>query len=129
MAKVPRTELAQVLVQKLQSKKTPKEIAAYLLETNRTNELDSLLRDIITLRAELGIVEVTAVSARELSPASTNEIKAEIKRVYPRASEIIVNERIDFNQIGGVRLEFPDRQLDLSVRGKLNQFKRLTTGN
>lgn len=131
MSKVPRPQIASVLVKKLAKSPSEKhlanEIAAYLLEENRTGELDSLLRDVINLRAENGLVEVTAVSTHELSPAATSLVELEVKRLYPAASKVIVSERIDLGQIGGVRLEFPDKQLDLSIRNKLNKFKQLTT--
>lgn len=130
MSKAPRTQVASVLTKLVKSvgeKHLAKEVAAYLLEENRTGELDSLLRDVTHQRAEAGIIEVTAVSAHELSPTVTSDIKAQVKRLYPDAKQIIVNERVDLDQIGGVRLELPDRQLDLSVRAKLNKFKQLTT--
>ncbi len=130
MAKVSRTTVASVINNKLaksRGKQLARELAAYLLETNRTSELDSLIRDVIGARARSGVIEATAVSAHELTPAATSDIKAEIERLYPGAKEIIINERIDIDQIGGVRLELPDKQLDLSVRGKLNHLKQLIT--
>lgn len=132
MSDFSRLQLASVLAKKTSSasarpEKLTREIAAYLLATSQTGELDSLARDMINDRAASGIVEVTAVSARELTPSANAEIRAEVKQLYPAAREIIINERIDFDQIGGVRLEFPDKQLDLSVRNKLNRFKQLTT--
>lgn len=130
--KVPRNELVPVLAKlsgKLPVKKFIVEVADYLLDTNRTGELDSLARDLINYRAEKGIIEVTAVSSRALTPAAIKEIKQKTQQLYPVARHIIVNQRLDDNQIGGVRLELPGQQLDLTVRSKLNQFKQLTAGN
>lgn len=130
--KVPRSDLVPILDKlstKLPAKKFSKEVANYLLDNNRTGELDSLARDLVSYRAEKGIVEVTAVSAHKLAPAVVREIKQKTARIFPSARRIIVNQRIDETQIGGVRLELPGQQLDLSVRGKLNQFKQLTAGN
>jgi F0F1-type ATP synthase delta subunit len=129
--KVPRSELVPVLAklsQKLPPKKFTAEMANYLLSENRIGELDSLARDLINYRAENGVVEVTAVSARPLAPSVLNDAKRKVKQLYPAARQIIVNQRIDDDQIGGVRLEMPGKQLDLSVRNKLNQFKQLTAG-
>lgn len=127
--KIPRSELTPIIAKlavKLPAKKLADEVASYLLTENRTGELDSIARDLVNYRAENGVVEVTAVSARELTASSFAEVKSEVKRVYPSAKEIIINQRIDADQIGGVRLEFPDKQLDLSIRQKLNHFKQLT---
>lgn len=130
--KVPRHDLLLILAKlstKLPTKKFVGEVASYLLSENRTGELDSLARDLINYRAQNGIVEVTTVSAHQLSPAVLKDIRQQVKRLYPNARQIIVNQRLDDSQIGGVRLELPDKQLDLSVRGKINRFKQLAVGN
>lgn len=114
---------------KMPAKKFAMETASYLLRENRSGELDSLARDLINYRAEQGIVEVTAVSAYPLTAAALKEVEAQAKQLYPKAREVIINQRIDEAQIGGVRLELPGWQLDLSIRTKLNKFKQLTAGN
>jgi len=114
---------------KLPPKKFAGEVASYLLANNRTGELDSLARDLVSYRAENGVVEVTAVSAHKLTSAALKEVNQTVKQIYPEANRVIVNHRIDEEQVGGVRLEFPEQQLDLTVRGKLNQFKQLTSGS
>lgn len=131
--RAPRNELVSILARlsnELPAKKFAGEVASYLLRENRTGELDSLARDLIDYRAqELGVVEITAVSARKLSPAALAKVKTQVKRIHPKARQIIINQRIDEEQIGGVRLELPGQQLDLSLRSKLNKFKQLTVGS
>jgi F0F1-type ATP synthase delta subunit len=130
--KTPRSELIPVLAKlstKLSVKKFSAEVADYLLDENRTGELDSLARDLVDYRAANGVVEVSAVSAHQLSPAALKEIKQKVKQIYPQARQIIINQRLDPDQIGGLRLELPNQQLDLSLRAKLNQFKQMTAGN
>jgi F0F1-type ATP synthase delta subunit len=129
--KTPRHTIAALLAQRslapgLNTKQFSRSIAAYLLETGRTGELSSLMRDVMEYRAEHGIVEVVAVSAHELSTQVQTDIRTQVKRLQPDAKHIIISEVIDPNVIGGVRLELPHQQLDLSVRGKLNRFKQLT---
>jgi F0F1-type ATP synthase delta subunit len=124
-----RSELVPILVKlsgKLSAKRFSKEVAGYLLDKNMTDELDSLTRDMVSYRAESGVVEVNTVSAHQLSGAALKEVRGKVKQLYPSARQIIINQRIDQDQIGGVRLELPDQQLDLSIRGKLNRFKQLT---
>ena len=128
--KVARYQLAQVLAEKslgsVNEQAFANEIAAYLLDENRTGDLDSLLRDIWQYRTDNGIVEVVVQTAHELTPAVRKDIESEVRRAYPTAKKIIVTEHIDANVVGGVRLEFANEQLDLSVRAKLNRFKQLT---
>lgn len=129
---MPRSELAMVLAKlsdELPAKKVAAEIAGYLLSENRTGELDSLTRDLVNLRAEQGIVEVTVISARELTASGLEEVKSKVKQFYPHARQIIINQRVDASQVGGVRLELPGKQLDLSIKGKLNKLKQLTASN
>lgn len=129
MSKVPRNELVPVLAKlsgKLPAKKFIDEVAGYLLDENRTGELDSLARDLVDYRAQNGTVEVSAVSAHKLDAAALKEVRQQVKKLYPTVRNTIINEQIDESQIGGVRLEFPGRQLDLSLRAKVNKFKQLT---
>ena len=130
--KTPLHQVASVLAKqslKAGSNQTKfsRQIAAYLLSTNRTGELESLLRDMTLYRAEDGIVEVTAVSAFDLPAHIKQDLRSRVKQLYPEAKEIIINERRDPSLVGGLKLELPDAQLDLSIRAKLNQFRALTT--
>ena len=130
--KEPMHQVARVLVQRTNAsnfdeKQFAREVAAYLLNTGRTGQLNSLARDMIKERASGGIVEVTVVSAHALTDTVRADIRAQVEQLYPNATQSIVNERVDANVVGGVRLEFPEQQLDLSVRNKLNRFKALTT--
>jgi F0F1-type ATP synthase delta subunit len=130
MAKIPRHTLASVIAGKLTAgneKKLAREAAAYLLSEKRSGELDSLLRDVEQYRADNGVVEVVAVSAFPLDAKARKEIEAKIREVYPQAKQVMITERIDADQLAGVRLELANQQLDLTIRTKLNQFKQLTT--
>lgn len=127
--KTPRTTVAGVVARKLGRMPTAdlgREVAAYLLSENRIGELDSLLRDIAELRASEGMVEVTAVSAFSLNDSVRRDIESRIRQLYPGATDIIIDARLDPEVVGGVRLELSHQQLDLSVRAKLNKFKQLT---
>jgi F0F1-type ATP synthase delta subunit len=129
--KAPRTRISRVIADKTlkqgSSKRLSREVAAYLLAERRTGQLESILRDIQADWAEAGRVEVIATSAHPLTAAVQADIKRRIKKVYPDAKQIIVTGQHDPEVIGGVRLSLADRQLDLSVQAKLNQFKQLTT--
>lgn len=129
--KTPRHQIAAVLADQtlepgFDADNFSRSVAAYLLNEHRTSELNSLLRDIMQKRAEQGIIEVLAVSAHELSTEVTEQIKSTVRELYPEAKKIIISPVKDVEVLGGVRLELPNQQLDLTVRGKLNRFKQLT---
>lgn len=128
MSKVGRTVLTRTLSKRLSDPKIAQEIAAYLIAEKRTQELDSLVRDLAQYRADHeNIVEVEAVSAHPLDIAAKAQIKAKITALYPAVKQIIITERHDPEALGGVRLELANQQLDLSARAKLNRFKQLTS--
>lgn len=131
--KAPRTRLAKLVadttLKQGVSPRFNRELAAYLLSEGRVSELDSLLRDVQADWAAAGHLEVVARSAYPLSKSVRTDIKRRVKQLYPQARQIVINEVIDPEMVGGVRLNLPDRQLDLSLRAKLNQFKQsITTG-
>jgi len=127
--KQPRTKIARVIADKTlqdgSSKKLSREVAAYLLSEGRVNELDSVLRDVQADWAAAGYVEVLAASAHELTAAVKADITRQVKHLHPEAKQVIVTEVRDPAVIGGVKLNFANQQLDLSVQAKLNKFKQL----
>ena len=130
MSRASRSQLARVLADRFATAKDvpalEHAIAEYLLREKRVGELDSLLRDIAQIRADEGYVEADVVSAFPLTDAAEADAKDLLKSAYPDAKSIVLNERINSDVIGGMRLELANQQLDLSIRAKLNQFKQLT---
>lgn len=128
--KATRTRLATVIDQRSSStgdvKRLSLEIAAYLLSEGRTGELDSIMRDIMQLRADHGVVEVIAVDAFPLNDQSRQSIEALMWRYFPDAKQIIISEMHDQSVLGGTKLILANQQLDTSIRSKLNRFKQLT---
>lgn len=128
MYTVSRHDIAAHIAGKSLSKDTSglaREVAAYLLAEGRTSELDSLLRDVMLARVELGVIDVNVVSKYDLTEQVRTEIRAQISSLYPSAKRIELNEYHDDNVIGSIRVELADKQLDLSVQAKLNKFKSL----
>lgn len=118
--------IAKTTLAKGSSKQLAKEVAAYLLNEKRSSELDSLMRDVQASWAEAGVVEAIASSAHPLDAVTKKQILSEVQRVYPEAKKIVITEQHDPEVIGGVRIQLPNKQLDLTVEAKLNQFKQLT---
>ena len=129
MNKVSRQELAEVIAERTlhisDHDKLAKSIAAYLAGERRSYDVSSLMRDVQQYRLKAGIVEATAVSAHELTPAVIKDVKDMLKEHFPSARRFIINERIDEDVVGGIRIELPQETLDLSIKSKLNLFKRL----
>lgn len=119
--------IAEQTLNKGMSKKFSREVAAYLLKEGRVGELASIIRDIRVDWLKAGIVTVTAYSKEPLKATTRERIKERAQRRFPKAKQVIVTEKRDPDIIGGVRLSLPNRQLDLGVRSKLNQFKQLIT--
>ena len=101
-------------------------VAGYLLEENRVDELDSIMRDVLAYRNAHGHVEVTVVSAYPISAQVRDDVMQAVKQEYPGAVSYNINETIDPTVVGGLRIEFGGEELDLTVRAKLNKFKQLT---
>lgn len=127
---ISRVHLAEVIGERTlhvrDSKELAREVAAYLLDTGRTADLDSLLRDVMEYRAVHGVIDAEAVSAHEITDATVRNIEAIIKSEYPKAKSVQIVQRIDPTVIGGVRVGMANEQLDLTIRDQLDTFKRLT---
>ncbi len=106
--------------------KLSKEVAAYLLSEHRTHDLNSIMRDVIAIRADKGDIEAEVAVAHGLEASSRRDIEKAVKAIRPDAKRVIIDERIDPSLIGGFRLSVIDKSLDLSVRAKLNKLKQMT---
>lgn len=128
--KISRRHLAEIIGERTlhakDAKELAREIAAYLMQERRVAELESLLRDILEYRALHGIVEAKVVSAHDLTAEVVRDAKQILKQEYPHAKEFHINELHDPTVVGGLRLELANEQLDLTVRRKIDTFKRLT---
>jgi len=81
-----------------------------------------VVRDIERQLAGAGVVVGTVVSARPLNDQARTAVDALIKHHYGTASQVVLRERVDPGLVGGVRLELPGRQLDASVKAKLEKL-------
>ena len=101
------------------SKQLAPKIAAHLVTERRTKEFGAIMRELESLRLDRdGVLEVTATSARPLSPSA----KAAIKALFD-AKKIIIHEQQDPSLIGGVKVHAHDKQVDFSVRTRLQRLK------
>lgn len=95
-----------------------KQVAAYLVDTRRTRELDLLVRDIEGELAVQGVVVADITSARQLTEA----LKAQIATLV-NAKSLQVRETVDPSVIGGVRIDIPGKRFDATVQRMLMTLK------
>lgn len=120
-------QLAQIIYEKL-SKSTnqralAKEIASYLVESRQSLHLPSLMRDVMAIRADAGIIEVDAVSAFDLDAHVKRELSLLIKREHPKVKKVLLDSSLDESVVGGVRLDMPAEQLNLTIHDRMSRFK------
>lgn len=124
-----REQLAEIIGEKTMSitntEKLARAVAAYIATEPKPIDLASLTRDVMQYRLEHGVVEATVVSAHELNAIVIKDVKGLLKEHFPSAKKFIIDSRIDESLVGGIRIELPRETLDLTVRSKLNRFKRL----
>lgn len=123
MSKVSQKDIARVirsLSVDMSSTRLSKVLASYLARERRTGELDAILREVSRQReVEDGVLEVDLTSAFPLSEGNKRELTKSVD-----AKKVVVNETIDKNVIGGVRMETSISVLDLTVRNRLNRLKQ-----
>ncbi len=97
-------------------------LAAYLLDTRRTRELQLIVRDVEDALATRGVLVADVAAARELS----KDAKAAVTDFLKQSSgvkSVQVRETIDPDLLGGVRINTPSDELDATLRRKLTQLK------
>ena len=127
MSSQSTTAIARALLSELRGGKDMSQVvhslAAYLTAERRTKDAQAVVRELERLLLqEEGKLYVHATSAHKLSEAQKKRI-AELFTEVSDAKEIIVQESIDTDVIGGVRLQTADHQLDLTVQRQLQRLK------
>lgn len=129
MQTITRKELAAVIGEKtlhVRDRNTlATSVAAYISSSVKAVDLDSLMRDVMQYRLEHGIVEAIAVSAHPIDNRVLRDIEELLREHFPDSKSIVIDSKIDPKIIGGIRIELPQENLDLSVRSKLNTLKRM----
>jgi F-type H+-transporting ATPase subunit delta len=124
MQTVTRKDIARVVAGQLDAgiaaEKIAKGLASYLIEQRRSGELESIMRDVAALRHEQSdVMEANVTSAFPLTAA----VKNELARLLP-AKKVVMNEMIDKNVLGGVRIEAGSTLIDATIRRQLETIKQ-----
>lgn len=119
--RISRHKLAEYVAEKLakgDGKKALSELAAFLIETRRMDEIDLLVRDIELGLAEHGVVVADVTTAHPLSDSQKSDIKKMVG-----GNTLKVRETIDESVLGGVRVDIPGKRFDGTIRRKLTALK------
>lgn len=121
-AKLSRRKIAAYFADELLAgKNVSKQLAAYLIESNRTREAGLLVRDIEAALAERGTLLADVASGRELSSDTQATIKTYLKQ-KTGAATVHIRSHVDPYLLGGVRIDTPGERLDATLRHRLNQL-------
>jgi F-type H+-transporting ATPase subunit delta len=91
-----------------------KEIAAYLIDSGRTREIELVVRALEDSLSSRGTVVASVASARPLDETMKFELATLIG-----AKTVLFRETVDPELIGGVLIETPQQTLDATIKRKL----------
>ena len=116
--KISRRKLAQYVVDSFNNgtslSSLLREVAAYLVATGRTREAELVVRAIEDRLAARGSVVTRVTTARPMSDTLKREITALVD-----ADTVYIDEIVDPDIMGGVRIETPGKILDATLKRKL----------
>ena len=130
MSKVTSRQIAGALISLLDDGVSPDRVAsaaaAYLIQERRSKDRDAVMHDMLELRAAQGNVEAVATSAHDLNDTVRKELKIILSEHFKPGTKVNLRELHDPEVVGGVRVEAPDLQLDLSIKHRLQQLAGAT---
>lgn len=123
MAKLSRRKIAQTWANELvKGRDITKQVAAYLVTERRVDEAGLIVRDTEAALAERGIVVADVASARDLSTEARQAIE-KFLTVSLNAQKVALRESTDAGLLGGARVDVAGRQLDATLKTRLNKLK------
>ena len=127
MNKLSNRRLARGFVEQIVDGRSPKtvisQLAAVIVESKRVGELDLILNDISSeFEKQSSVTNANVYSAHDLTTALRVDIAKLIKQTTG-AKEVNIIETVEPSLLGGVRIETPDREIDLSVKNKLKSME------
>lgn len=123
--RVSRRQLAVYVANQLQAGKRAealRQLAAYLIDTRRTKELEVIVRDIVYQLAKQGTVHATVVSAFELGEDAKKAVKELIKE-QTGATRLSLESVIDETVLGGLKISIPGKELDTTIAHHLTTLR------
>lgn len=100
------------------------QLAAYLVETRRTNEAELIVRSIEDSLREAGVIVADIISAHELSEELSKLLSTQISGMTD-AQEVHLRLNTNPALLGGVRIRIPGAEYDATLRRKLIKLQAL----
>lgn len=124
--RLSRRQLAQYVAGQLAHNNdgVVRQLAAYLVTTRRTKEVDVLIRDITYYLAEYGTLLTSVTSAFELSDTLKKSVKQFIK-ASTGAKKIVLEEHSDPSVLGGLKIAIPGKEYDNTIAAQLTTLRTL----
>lgn len=98
------------------------ELAAYLLDTGRTSEVELVVRAVEDTLLAKGVALVTVTSARALSADAKSSIEQFVRGEYTHVQDVIMREEIDQSVLAGVKVRLAGAQFDATAKTKLEKL-------
>lgn len=121
MAKISVRQLATFAVDELESgvsaADVAKKLASYLLDARESRELPRVMRAVEAELNARGQSQVEITSARAVS----DDVAKELAQLLGVENPVFHNT-VDASVIGGVKAKSGEREIDLTVRNKLQRF-------
>lgn len=114
--------VAEQLIKDGQSTKLIRQLAAYLIDSRRTKELELIVRDIEYELQKRGTVLAQITSSSKLTEATKKVITAFVQSKTD-AKKIILRQFVDPEVLGGVKIDLPDSQLDATIIRQLTTLR------
>lgn len=99
-----------------------RELAAELVASKRTGELELVVRDIEQALARRGTVVADIASAHQLSDDSRSQL-AEYIKAQVSAGHVELREHVDPALLGGFRVRVAGQELDASLARKITKLR------
>ncbi len=124
MARLSRRAVTTYIAERLSAgdKKVIPSLAAYLIDTKQTAQLEIYVRDIQALMAARGYVVADVTAAFSLAESTKLEINRFIKS-QTGATKVELRQHVDETVLGGVKLQIPGRELDATIARHLTVLR------
>ncbi len=126
MSTLSHTDIARGFVSQLDktsSKKATKQLAALILENRIHGQTEEIISSIQAEYQRVhGIVEATTTSVHPLTEKLKKEVQAIVLK-RTKAKQVVINEQLDPTVLGGIKINAPDMELDLTLKAKLTKLK------
>lgn len=124
MKVLTRRELAEYAAEQLAAGNTDVvgKLAAYLVQAHRTREARLVVRDIESALARRGVVVAHVGVAHPLEGSARAALEAVLTRTFD-ARQLHLDESVQPELLGGIKVAAADMELDSTARRRLNQLK------